>query len=129
MSSIQFKSPLSLPGWHFDVAIPMLLDFNEQKQRWFIVATFDMCDDWKAWGNPIPPYRVYELQGNQWQRVPFDDNLVGRQGNLLLHEPNSWISRKEITAQERKKLDWNTGIKYKQIVDDWNGCRSIRWRN
>lgn len=64
-----------------------------------------MCRDWKAWGNPMPPYRVYELQDNKWQQVTFDDKLVGREGNLLFAPPDSlFLIMKKITMQERKKI-------------------------
>lgn len=127
VNSISFKSPLNLPEWSADVAIPMLLDFNEQTQRWFIVATFSMCAEWKDWGNPMPPYRLYELHDGEWQLVPFDDQLIGRQGNLLIHEPNSLLIRQEVTAQERRRTDHNVGEKYKRVVDDWDNC-GMQWR-
>lgn len=71
------------PTWEFN-AIPLLLDYDKQKNTWFIVATGMYCNSWESAG--YPPYRQwqYELKDNKWIVVPLDQKLLGRTTNIYL---------------------------------------------
>lgn len=112
------------PVWTAKTDVPMLLDYDEEKQTWFIVTTFFMCGDWVNWGKPVLPYRQYEVRNGKWVLVPLDEKLIGRQANLLAGIMNSKIKR--VTIEDRLRIIWNAGDKYKAIITTWDGCRDDR---
>ncbi|CAK7009655.1 hypothetical protein [Saezia sanguinis] len=116
-------NPVALPPpvWRFEDAVPILMDYNEEKQTWYVVATFYMCGIWVQWGWPMPPYRQYEVQNGQWVVVPLDDKLIGRESNLTSAIVRNQSSR--LTAAERKRMALRSGDVYKKIDGSWNSCR------
>ena len=108
------------PVWSFEHAVPIVMDYNEEKQTWYVVATFYTCGIWERWGKPMPPYRQYEVQDGQWVMVPLDDKLIGRESNLTSAIVRNQSSR--LTAAERKRMAFRAGDKYRRIIDTWNNC-------
>lgn len=81
-----------------------------------------MCGDWAKWGYPMPPYRVYALQDDQWQVVPFDETLLGRQSNLIWAYTESFLVRAKVTIEERIKMNQQMDERERIIVEDLKGC-------
>ena len=106
------------PRWEgFKGAVPILLDYDQEKKTWFVVATFVMTGVWMEWGRPRVPYRQYEVQNGQWVVVPFDEKLLGRDTNLLAEYVGESSSR--VTIQERLKLQHNSAKRVKILTDEW----------
>ena len=106
------------PKWEgFKGSDPILLDYDEEKKTWFVVATFVMTGVWVEWGRPRVPYRQYEVQNGQWVIVPFDEKLLGRNTNLLAEFSKKTSSR--VTVQERLKLQHNSAKRVKILTDEW----------
>ena len=110
------------PAWKVKHEAPMIVDYDAEKETWFIVVTFYMCGDWINWGAPELPYRQYVVQNGEWVVVPLDESLIGRKGNLT----TGLVGRKmrQITIADILKMNRNSGSEYKSVVDTWNGCRS-----
>lgn len=62
--------------------MPILIDYDESKRLWYVVAARNPYDWHSMWDGSCPPYQLYVAQNELWQRMPFDDRLVGRQANL-----------------------------------------------
>ena len=108
------------PEWVFEDAVPLLLDYDEAKQTWYVVATFYSCGIWRRWERPMPPYRQYEVNNGIWEVVPLNMALVGREANLMTGVVRNKRSR--VSIQDRIQHQRLSGEKYRMIVDQWDRC-------
>lgn len=107
-----------------DLYVPLLLDYDEKKQEWFIVATFFHCDSWNNLGRPPLPYTEYRFRKNVWQQQELSPELIGRTTNLYIADQpppknHLTISEKWIIIKRRPGI----GKKYLSIINQWStGC-------
>lgn len=114
----------SPPYWSFD-ADPILLDYDTQNKKWFIVATARYCHQWVKAGKPLTSQWQYEVQDSRWVVVPLGQSLIGREANLFSGDPDEKTKLSKITYQDtQKELKRTNNLRYKKIIQEQAICRS-----
>jgi hypothetical protein len=106
------------PVWRFSF-VPMLFDYDVEKNEWFVVATFYTCKPWYDLGRPELPYVEYRARGDKWERVPLSSDLLGRKANLLTGV-SSGGEPPLVTLEYKEEKDSRAAKKYKVILDSWH---------
>lgn len=97
------ENPISSPPpvWSFN-AVPLLLDYDTERETWFVVASFFYCNSWEEAGRPALDKWQYEVENNQWVIKPLNTQLVGRIPNLMI-DFGKGNQLKKATAEEINK--------------------------
>jgi len=109
------------PVWHFPY-VPILMDYDDVKQEWFVVATFYYCTAWYDLGRPKLPYIEYRARGGKWEVVPLSAELFDRETNLLTG-PRSGGEPKLVKLDEKNTRNKRADKSFRWIVRNWTtGC-------
>lgn len=93
------------PIWSFN-AVPILLDYDTEKQSWIMIATLFHCSSWSMAGRPKLATWQYIVENNQWVVVPLDSKYVGRRTNLSTSFTDDRVKLTRITKEVISK--WKT---------------------
>lgn len=99
--------------------VPMLMDYDEEKQEWFIVATFYTCEGWQSLGKPNLPYVEYRARRGKWVAVPLSTELIGREANLLT-SISSGGEPELVTLDYKATPDNRVDKSYRSILGEWH---------
>jgi len=117
---------------------PIIMDYDSQKQTWYVVTTRLWTQPIENWKGPDYPYKQYEVQNGQWIQTPLNPNLFGRKSNLLTALVGGLADKSRITIPEgvsplelaQKSQDIPEELRCKiddknlrGVFDDWvRGC-------
>lgn len=104
--------------------VPMLLDYDAEKNEWLIVATFYTCQGWVDLGKPKLPYVEYRVaEKGEWRVVPLESELYGRKANMLTGV-RSGGEPSLVTVPDKTKRGRGAGESFRKIVSHWrsNNC-------
>jgi len=108
------------PTWR-TAYVPMLLDYDQVKNEWLIVATFVTCQAWFDLGRPKLPYVQYRVaEKGEWRVVPLESELYGRKANMLTGV-RSGGEPSLVTVPDKTKRDRGASEEYRKVVDKWHG--------
>jgi hypothetical protein len=108
------------PLWrsHTDL-VPILIDYQTQKNTWTVIASFYYRGAWERAGYPALPYIEYQSKnGESWQIVPLEDRVIGFKTNLLAH-PNPKGEPDFVSAHDIHARNLQAGSFFEKIVSKW----------
>lgn len=100
---------------------PILVDYDEAKRSWIVVATFESCGDWQTFGRPALPYVQYTSHNENWDIGAVEPSLIGREANLLLR-PRSTGEPALVTLLHKQSANRSAADTAQRILDKPWGC-------
>lgn len=108
------------PPWRFN-AVPILLDYDDEKKTWIILASYFYCSSWRDAGSPTLSTWQYIVKNNQWVVVPLDPKYVGRRANLSATFTNQSEKLEKVTQKEISRSTQYS----KSVYDVINGVETV----
>lgn len=115
------------PVWHFN-AVPILLDYDQEKKSWFVIATYFYCNSWTAAGYPPITQWQYIVENGRWIIVPLDKKYLGRHSNLLSSFTDDRIKLQKVSKEDIREAKKHlvSGSGYKVIQEKRTLCTDFR---
>lgn len=119
----------------------LIISYRKIDQTWTMVVAVQTCQAWREAGSPKLPYIAYQISnhlerggnssefgeynirsyytiinGEKWEQIPLDKNLIGRKANILSF-PKTEREFELITLPEKQKRAMPKELRYQTILN------------
>jgi len=103
--------------------IPVVFDRIAATGQWFVVATFDTCEQWQELGRPKFPYTEFRVVSGKWVQQALAIEHNGHAANMLTSIKSSGEEDLSLAAKTTRMRNPAIDQTFREVTDKWvHGC-------